>query len=73
MQKRRDGRDRSPMMITLGVGLCVVPFVFAVFAWWLGLRAAVGAALTVIVALAIVCWSLCASGRGPRPDAGDGG
>jgi Na+-driven multidrug efflux pump len=73
MQKRRDGRDRSPMMITLGVGLCVVPFVFAMVAWWLGLRAGVGAALAAMVALAVVCWSLCASGLGPRSDTDDGG
>ena len=60
------------MMVTLGVGLCAVPFVFAVAAWWLGRRAAVGAALAVIVALAVVCGSLCASGRGRRPSSGKG-
>jgi hypothetical protein len=66
-------RDLSSMMVTVGVGLCVVPFVFAVVAWWLGWRVAAGAAVAVTVALALVCWALCNAGAGRPLDRGKQG
>jgi hypothetical protein len=72
MHEARGHRNRSPMIVTVGVGLCVIPFVFAVVAWWLGWRAAVGAALAVMVALTVVCWALCTAGGGRPPDPGEG-
>lgn len=52
------------MALTLGVGICVVPFVFALVAGGFGWRAGVSVALPVAAALALVCWVLCKGGGG---------
>jgi hypothetical protein len=57
---RRSGPRRdSTLEFGLGIGVCVVPAVFALVAWWVGWRAGVTVALAVAAALALVCWILC--------------
>ena len=53
-------RDPAPMVLTLGVWLCALPFVLLLIGPLLGLK---GAALVVgglLAALALLCWSVCA-------------
>ena len=59
--------DRSPtMVLALVVWLCALPFVLLLVMPLLGLRAAAGVALALLLGIALVCWALCSVGRGPR-------
>ncbi|MFZ1059072.1 MAG: hypothetical protein WAP47_07760 [Candidatus Rokuibacteriota bacterium] len=53
-------RDPAPMALTLGVWLCALPFVLLLLGPLFGLPAAALAAGVVLVALALLCWSVCA-------------
>ena len=48
------------MALTLGVWLCVLPFVLLLLGPLFGVKAAALAAGGLLVAVAIACWSLCA-------------
>ncbi|KRT73139.1 MAG: hypothetical protein XU13_C0016G0044 [Candidatus Rokubacteria bacterium CSP1-6] len=48
------------MALTLGVGLCTVPVILFLLAPLVGLKAAALAAGGLLVALALLCWSVCA-------------
>ena len=64
---RRSGPRRdSTLELGVGIGLCVVPSVFALVAWWVGWRAGVTVALAVAAAIALVCWMLCRGRRDGR-------
>lgn len=65
---RRSGPRRDATLeLGVGIGVCVVPSVFALVAWWVGWRAGVTVALAVMAVIALPCWMRC---RG-RPDGGD--
>jgi hypothetical protein len=57
---RRSGPGRTATLeLGVGLGVCVVPSVFALVAWWVGWRAGVTVALAVMAAIALACWMLC--------------
>jgi apolipoprotein N-acyltransferase len=57
---RRSGPRRdSALELGVGIGLWVVPSVFALVAWWVGWSAGVTVALAVAAAIALACWRLC--------------
>jgi hypothetical protein len=65
---RSGPRRESTLELGVGIGVCVVPSVFALVAWWVGWRAGVTVALAVVAAIALVCWILC-RGSGDGRDA----
>jgi hypothetical protein len=71
-RRRRPDRpgDRAPMLLTLAVGLCAVPFVLLLVGPLLGLRAAVGVSLALLAGITLVCWALCALGASREPTVG---
>jgi hypothetical protein len=52
----------------VGIGVCVVPSVFALVAWWVGWRAGVMVAVAVATTIALVCWILCRGSGDGRSD-----
>ncbi len=48
------------MALTLGVWLCALPFVLLLVGPLLGVKTAALAAVALLVAAAMACWSLCA-------------
>lgn len=51
---------RSPLALALAVWACTLPFVFLLIVPRLGVRPALITALALLVAIAIVCWTVCA-------------
>ena len=69
---RADGH--SSMTLALAVWACTLPFVFLLIVPRLGVQAAVITALALLVAIALVCWTVCAWSRTPGETAtGQGG
>ena len=65
---------RSSMTLALAVWACTLPFVFLLIVPRLGVQAAVITALALLVAIALVCWTVCAWSRTPGETAtGQGG
>lgn len=52
------------MALTLGVWLCTLPFALLLLAPLVGLKAAAAAAGALLVALATICWNVCAAKTG---------
>ena len=59
---------RRDSTLELGLGVCVVPAVFAVVAWWGGWHAGVMVALAVATTIALVCGILCGGSGDGRND-----
>ena len=52
--------DPAPMALTLGVWLCALPFVLLLLGPLFGVKAAALAAGGLLVAVAAICWYVCA-------------
>ena len=61
------GRDLTPMVLALCVGLCALPFVFLLVTPRLGFRAALLTALAVLAGVTVLCWAVCASAQVQQP------
>ena len=71
------GRDLTPMVLALGVGLCALPFVFILVTPRLGFRAVLLTALAVLAGVTVLCRAsvrlpgVAGLGRGERRDVPD--
>ena len=55
--------DQSPMMVSVGVWLCTVPFLFLVLGPWLKFTTTLLVAGVWMVAVAVMCWMVCVTHR----------